>query len=135
MTRLGSLGVLGFVCVAGCDGAIGSVCTDEADCGENLECSKPPADDGGVASVGVCAPARRSEGTICTSTEECQSGLFCSNDIAVGTNQRYGTCLPTHDEGGACWTTLDCSTGLVCVGADAGGGVCRVAGTDASPDP
>jgi hypothetical protein len=111
---------------------IGDECDDTDDCGDGLICHRADTEDDGASTTGICGYARLARGEVCASTDECDTDLFCSNDLPSDTKQRFGTCIDVQHEGDPCFRDENCATGLVCSipeGEETGG--CHPAPVDA----
>ena len=110
------------LCAAACSD-LGEPCRKDADCGGDLACQLPVADDGSVASEGVCGYSLRARGDVCAVSEECDKDLFCSNDLPSDVVQRFGRCVEVQAEGEPCSRDENCAAGLSCAvpeGAETG---------------
>jgi hypothetical protein len=105
VNRLLLLGVL----LCACGQRPGDPCSDDSACGGDLVCLKPPS-----ASNGVCSFPFSGAGARCLSSDDCASGLFCSNDLSTGTRQFDGTCQPAQGSGAPCLRNPDCQAPLEC---------------------
>jgi len=102
---------------------LGEPCRNDARCGGDLVCQLPVAADGSVASEGVCGYSLRVRGDVCAVSEECDKGLFCSNELPSDVVQRFGRCVEVQAEGEPCSHDENCAAGLSCAvpeGAETG---------------
>lgn len=101
------------LCVASCS-ALGEVCQQDNDCGDDLICHRAELDDGGLAAEGVCGYPLLARGDVCAVTDECGADLFCSNDLPSEVKQRFGECVEAQAAGAPCSRDENCASGLVC---------------------
>ncbi|HYR19580.1 MAG TPA: hypothetical protein VEQ15_08820 [Myxococcales bacterium] len=105
-----------LLCVAvllcACGARPGDPCGDDSGCGGGLVCLKGTAAETGVCSFSFSGPGER-----CLSGGDCKSGLFCSNDLSIGTRQFAGECRAAQDRGGPCSRDSNCLAPLRCQGA------------------
>lgn len=104
-----------------CGPGPGSFCADDAACGNQMVCQKPPG-----SANGICSFPYSGAGERCSSNGDCAAGLFCSNDLSTGTRQFAGACQPLQGQDAPCLRTANCQPPLTCQGVRDGQlGACR----------
>jgi hypothetical protein len=88
--------------------ALGMPCDYRSECQIGLACISAPA---GSANNYECQRPRRAT-EVCSSTADCERGLFCVSDEFIS------TCGTLHEEGEPCAGARDCVNGLQCVAGE-----------------